>query len=85
MSTPVTSIDRARIPVFADLAETIGNHLGNGDIVPVEDSRKPPGRQLRYTIQWTGGAGHVFDSHGRPLGVFADLDALVEHAEAATA
>ena len=85
MPIPVTSIDRAEIPVFADLAETIGNHLGNDEIVQVEDSRKPPGRRLRYTIQWTGGAGHVFDRHGRPLGVFADVDALVCHAEGATA
>ena len=85
MQTPVTSIDRAKIPVLADLAETIANHLGNGDIVQVEDSRRPLGRQLRYTIHWTGGAGHVFDGRGRPLGIFADLDALVSHAEAATA
>ena len=85
MTTPVTSVDRARLPVFADLVETIGNHLGNGDIVQVEDSRKPPGRQLRYTIQWTGGAGHVFDGLSHPLGVFADLDALVAHAEITTA
>ena len=37
---------------------------------------KPPGRRLRYSIQWTGGAG-VFDGLGHHLGVFADLDALV--------
>ena len=85
MRTAIFTIDRAGIPVLADLAETISNHLGNEEIVQVEDSRKPPGRQLRYTIQWTGGAGHVFDGHGRPLGVFADVDALVAHAEAATA
>ena len=85
MRTATFTIDRAGISVRADLAETVSNHLGNEKIVQVEDSRKPPGRQLRYTIQWTGGAGHVFDGHGRPLGVFADVDALVEHAEAATA
>ena len=85
MRTPIFTIDRAGIPVFADLAETIGNHLGNGDIVHVEDSRKPPSRRLCYTIQWTGGTGHVFDGHCRPLGVFADVDALVHHAETATA
>ena len=49
--TPIFTIDRAGIPVRADLAETSGTHLGNDEIVQVEDSRKPPGRQLRYTIQ----------------------------------
>ena len=85
MRAAIFTIDRMRFPVRADLVETISNHLGNEEIVQVEDSRKPPGRQLRYTIQWTGGAGHVFDGHGRSLGVFADVDALVEHAETATA
>ena len=68
-----------------DLAETIANQLAKGEIVQVEDRRKPPGRQLRYTVQWVGEAGHVFDRRGRTLGVFADLDALVDHAETATA
>ena len=85
MQTPIVTINRARMPVFADLAETISNHLGNGEIVQVVDSSWPNSERLRYTIQWTGGAGHVFDGHGRPLGVFADLDALVQHAETATA
>ena len=85
MRTAIFTIDRAGIALRPDLAETIGNHLGNEEIVQVEDSRKPPGIRLRYTIQWTGGAGHVFDGHGRPLGVFADVDALIEHAETATA
>ena len=70
---------------YTDLAEKIGNHLGNNEIVQVTDSNWPAEERLRYTIQWTGGAGHVFDGHGRPLGVFADVDALVEHAERATA
>ena len=69
---------------FVDLAEIIGDHLGNDEIVQVVDGEWPGGDRLRYTIQWTG-AGHVFDGHGRPLGVFADLDALVEHAETVTA
>ena len=69
----------------AALAEIIAKHLSEGEIVQVEDSRKPPNRRLRYTIQWIGEAGHVFDNSGRPLGIFAHLDALVDHAETATA
>ena len=84
MPTPVVSIDRAGM-AYADLTEKIGNHLGNDEIVQVTDSNWPASGRLRYTIQWTGGAGHVFDGHGRPLGVFADVDALVEHAERLTA
>ena len=83
--TPLFTIDRAGNSARADLAETIEPHLGNREIVQVVDSNRPDSERLRYTIQWVGGAGHVFDRHGRPLGVFADLDALVEHAETATA
>ena len=85
MQTSIVTIDRARFSVRADLAETISDHLGNGEIVQVVDSNWPASERLRYTIQWTAGAGHVFDGHGRPWGVFADLDALIEHAERATA
>ena len=85
MRTAIFTVDRAKIPLRADLAETIGNHLGNDEIVQAVDSDWPAGERLRYTIQWNGGAGHVFDGLGRQLGVFADLDALVEHAEAVTA
>ena len=49
--TAIFTIDRAGMALRADLAETISNHLGNEEIVQVGDSRKPPGRQLRYTIQ----------------------------------
>ena len=85
MRTTIFTVDRARVPIRSDLVETISNHLGNDEIVQVVDSDWPAAEWLRYTIQWTGGAGHVFEGHGRPLGVFADLDALVEHAETITA
>ena len=42
----------------------------------------PCGHHLSFSI---GEAGHIFDSCGRSLGVFADLDALVQHAERMTA
>ena len=67
------------------MAETIAKHLGKGEIVQVMDSNWPDHERLRYTIQWVGEAGYVFDGHGHPLGVFAHLDALVHHAETATA
>ena len=85
MRTTIVTIDRAGIPVLADLAEAIGKHLGKEEIVQVEDTNWPAGDRLRYTIQWNGGAGHVFDGHAHTLGVFADVDALVHHAERATA
>ena len=85
MRTPVFIIDRLLLPSRADLTETISNHLGNNEIVQVTDSNWPDSERLRYTIQWTGGAGHVFDGRGNRLGVFADLDAMIQHAEAATA
>ena len=85
MRTTIFTVDRVGVPIRTDLVEIVGDHLGNAKIVQVVDSEWPEGERLRYTIQWTGGAGHVFDGHGRPLGVFADLDALVEHAETVTA
>ena len=84
MRIAVFTIDRMLPNSPAELAETIAKHLGNGEMVQVNDSTKPPGRRLRYTIQWIGEAGYVFDGSGRMLGIFADVDALVAHAEAVT-
>ncbi len=84
MGIRAATIDRARIPADS-FAETIVDHLGKGDIVYVTDSDWPADERLRYTIQQNAGAVHVSDGHGRRLGVFADLDALVEHAERMTA
>ena len=81
----IFTVDRAGALVRVDWVETIRDHLGNDEIVQIVDSEWPANERLRYTIQWIGGAGHVFDGHGYPLGVFADLDALVEHAETVTA
>ena len=83
MRTPVFTIDRSFLPSGADLVETIA-------------TISPKARSSRwktavscladsYTIQWVGEAGHVFDGLGHTLGVFADLGALVDHAETATA
>ena len=85
MRTTVFTIDRMFLPSRGELAETIAGHLVSGEIIQVEDGAKPRDERLRYTIQMVGEAGHVFDGRGRPLGVFADLDALVDHAEATTA
>ena len=78
--TPVFTVDRAGISVD-QLAEMIADNLMGGDIVHVTDSRWPACERLRYILQWTRDAYRVFDGLGRSLGVFADLDALVQHAE----
>ena len=46
---------------------------------------KSAGERLRYTIKIVEDAGPLVDGRGRQLGVFADLDVLVRHAETATA
>lgn len=84
MRTPIFTIDRAGVPVRAELVNIISGHLDNDEIVQVVDSNKPSDERLRFTIQWDGGAGRAFDGHGRGLGVFADLDTLIAHAETAT-
>ena len=85
MRTPIVSLDRATFASCADLAEMIRRHLDAGEIVQVVDLNGPTGKRLRYSIQWDDHAGHVTDASGRRLGVFADLAALVEHAETFTA
>ena len=85
MRTPVFVINRRYLQVHAELAETIAMHLAKGEIVQVQDTDWPPHERLRYIVQWVGEAGHVFDGKGDRLGVFADLDALVQHAEMMTA
>ena len=84
MGTRAVTIDRAKTSADS-LAEVIVDHLGKGDSVHVTDSDWPAGERLRHTVQQNGGAAHLSDGHGRRLGVFADLDALVAHAERMTA
>ena len=43
MRTPVFTIDRSFLPSGADLVETIAT-ISPGEIVQMEDSRKPPSR-----------------------------------------
>lgn len=83
--TPVFVVNRTWLPIRADLVEAIANHLDKGEIVRVEDSEWPASERLRYIVRWVGEAGHVFDGRGDRLGVFADLEALVQHAEMMTA
>ena len=54
MGTTIFTVDRAAVPFRADLAEIIGDHLGNDEIVQVVDGEWPAGERLRYTIQWSG-------------------------------
>ena len=83
-TVPVFVVDRASCPTCPILAETIACYLETGAIVQVADSSEPVGERLRYTIQMVDGVAHVFDANDRPLGVFADVQALVKHAESVT-
>ena len=83
--TTVSTVDRASFKLRADLVENIARHLAQVDVVQVRDSEWPAGKRLRYLVQWVGDAGYVFDAEGKPMGVFADIEALVQHAEMTTA
>ena len=85
MKTTIFSIDRAFLKSIDELAETVAEHLQTGEIVQVLDSAWPSEHRLRYTVQRHGEADYVFDGNGRALGVFADLGALIAHAETITA
>ncbi len=83
-TVPVFVVDRASCLTRPILVETIARYLEKGAVVQIEDSSEPVGERLRYTIQMVDGVGHVFDANDRRLGVFADVQALVKHAESVT-
>ena len=73
--------------LYASRAAMIGvisDHLTNGAIIQVEDSARPRSMRLCYEIHPDPEAFHVFNAHGRQIGVFASVAALVDHAEAVT-
>ena len=82
--SPVFAIDRVLFESRAALIDAIVDHLENGAIVQIEDSARPRRMQFCYEIRPDTAAFHLFDAHGRQLGVFASIAALVDHAEAVT-
>ena len=84
MSTPVFSIDRVLYASRAAMIEVISEHLKNGAIVQIEDSTRPRSMCLCYEIRPGEAAFRLIGAHGRQMGVFASVAALVDHAEAVT-
>ena len=85
LSSPVFAIDRAPCAACRDiLVGAIKFHTSVGTIVQVEDSSQPRSVRLCYKIRPSEAALHLFDAHGRQIGVFANIAALVAHAEAVT-
>lgn len=80
--TPIFLIDRAVFISRVALVEIVRFHLAAGSIVRVEDRRRRSDDRLRYEICPIDGAFQVIDAAGRPIGVFADVAAMVAHAEA---
>ena len=78
-------VDRATFTHRADMINVIAFHLEGGGLVQVEDSSRPAEDCLCYDVQRIGDATHAFGVGGRRLGVFADVAAMVEHTENATA
>ena len=79
----LSSIARRACPVPI-LVETIRCYLEQDAVVQIVDSTMPPGDRFRYGVQVIDGTAHASDAIGRRLGVFADVAALVDHAEAVT-
>ena len=79
----LSSIARRACPVPI-LVETIRCYLEQDAVVQIVDSTMPPGDRFRYGVQVIDGTAHASDAIGRRLGVFADVAALVDHAEAMT-
>ena len=64
------------------MVEIISDRLKHSAIVQVEDSSRPRSMRLCYEIRPGEAAFHLFGVHGRQIGVFAGVAALVAHAEA---
>ena len=83
--SPVFAIDRVLFASRGALVEVIKYHLTNGAIVQIEDSySRPRSLRLCYEVRPGKAAFYTFGAHGRQIGVFADVAALVDHAEAVT-
>ncbi len=82
---PVFAIDRSVLTTRRSLVAMIKFLIATGCTVQIEDTHHLGEDQLRYQIRLLGDAMQLFDATGRPIGVFSDIVALVEHAEAVTA
>ena len=84
MPSSVFVVDRTTCMSRPILVETIRRYLEQDAVVQIVDSTMPPGDRFRYGVQMIDGTAHASDAIGRRLGVFADVAALVDHAEAVT-
>ncbi len=84
MPLPVFALDRAEFVSRSGLVAAVKFHLSVGSIIQVEDSSRPRAKRFCYEARPSEAAFRVFDAHGRQIGVFADIAALVDHAEAVT-
>ena len=66
------------------LIRTVASYVEKGAVVQIEDSKGPRGDRFRYEIRPAEGAMQIVDDTGRMIGVFADVAALVDHAEVIT-
>ena len=82
--TPVFAIDRAILASRRALVALVKFHLATGFAVQIEDTHLVGEEQLRYEIRLVGNALHLVDATGQRIGVFSDIAALVDHAEAVT-
>ncbi len=62
----------------------ISDHLNNGAIIQVEDSSRPRSMRLCYETRPREPAFQLKSAHGRQIGIFASLAALLDHAETVT-
>ena len=77
-------VDRTTCMSRSILIETIRCYLEQDAVVQIIDSTMPPGDRFLYGVQIVDGIARAFDPIGRCLGVFADVAALVTHAETVT-
>ena len=83
---PVFAIDRSVLTTRRSLVAMIKFHVATDCTVQIEDTHHLGEDQLlRYQIRLLGDAMQLFDAAGQQIGVFSDIAALVEHAEAVTA
>ncbi len=81
MTDPVFAIDRAILATRRALVALIKFHIATGFAVQIEDTHFTGDDQLRYEIRAVGDALQLLDASGRQVGIFADLGALLAHAE----
>lgn len=78
---PVFAVDRAVLATRRALVAVVKFHIATGCTVQIEDTHYLGDDRLRYEIRLLGDAMQLVDASGRQVGIFADLGALLAHAE----